>query len=107
MKRDTPPRGDFGEGVLAFSHIYNQFLIRTPKRDALKQHLAEQDVSTKIYYPKPFHQQECFSYLGYDTGAFPEAERAAGEALALPIYPELTSEMQEYVIDMIGEFPGN
>ena len=104
LEQVTPPREVYGEAGLSFPHIYNQYVIRTPERDALKQYLAEQGVSTEIYYPVPFHQQECFRYLGYDTGAFPQSERAAGEVLALPIYPELSRDMQEYVIDKIGEF---
>ena len=85
-------------------HIYNQYVIRVQRRDELRQHLSERGVSTEIYYPVSFHEQECFSYLGYQSGDFPESERAAAETVALPIYPELTRSMQEYVIDMLGEF---
>jgi dTDP-4-amino-4,6-dideoxygalactose transaminase len=85
-------------------HIYNQFVIRAPRRDALRDHLAKNGVGTEIYYPLPFHMQPCFKDLGYAEGAFPEAEAAAREALALPIYPELSEAQQAWVVAQIASF---
>ena len=86
-------------------HIYNQYVISvTEKRDELRKFLTENKIGTEIYYPVPFHEQECFQYLGYKSGDFPNSEYAAKHTIALPIYPEFTIEMQDYVIEKIGEF---
>jgi dTDP-4-amino-4,6-dideoxygalactose transaminase len=86
------------------SHIYNQYIIRTPRREDLKRYLREKEIGTEIYYPVPLHLQECFSSLGHHVGSFPVSEEAAQQSLALPIYPELTRAQQQYVIDSICEF---
>jgi dTDP-4-amino-4,6-dideoxygalactose transaminase len=85
-------------------HIYNQYVIRVKRRDDLKQHLASKGIATAIYYPLALHLQNCFSYLGYKKGDFPESEKATAEVLALPVYPELSTEQQEYVVASIKEF---
>ena len=88
-----------GEGQ---HHIYNQFVIRVPQRDRVKGILASHQVATAVYYPVPFHMQECFAPLGYQPGAFPHAESAARETLALPIYGELTEAQLAHVVWAIG-----
>ena len=99
-----PPRAIYrGDGNSGF-HIYNQYVIRAKRRDELQNHLKQRGIGTEIYYPIPFHIQECFSYLGYEEGSFPESESASKETLALPIYPGLNSDQQEYVVDSIRHF---
>lgn len=86
-------------------HIFHQYVVRVPgSRDALLEHLKSRGVGTKVYYPIPLHRQQCFHYLGYNDGDFPEAESAARETLALPVYPELTEAQQFYVVDAIKSF---
>ena len=74
------------------------------KRDELLAHLKENKIGCEIYYPVPMHVQECFRYLGYKQGDFPESEKAADEVLALPIYPELSDQMKDYVAETILRF---
>jgi dTDP-4-amino-4,6-dideoxygalactose transaminase len=85
-------------------HVFNQYVIRVPRRDALRAFLVERSVGSEVYYPVPLHLQECFRDLGHRPGDFPESERAANETLALPIYPELTDAQAEYVVTSIHEF---
>jgi len=85
-------------------HIFHQYTVRVERRDALQAHLKSKGIGTAIYYPVPLHLQNCFSELGYKRGALPEAERAAAEVLSLPVYPELSGEQLDYVIDAIRGF---
>jgi len=86
-------------------HIYNQYVISVPeRRDELKKFLTDNSIGCEIYYPVPFHEQECFKYLGYKPGDFPNSEYSARHTIALPVYPELTHEMQDFVIKKMEEF---
>jgi dTDP-4-amino-4,6-dideoxygalactose transaminase len=90
----------------ASESIFNQYTIRVPRRDALKEHLAAKGIGHSVYYPLPLHLQECFAYLGYKAGACPESERAANEVLSLPIYPELTRAQLDEVVAAVRGFYG-
>ncbi|HEU4478526.1 MAG TPA: DegT/DnrJ/EryC1/StrS family aminotransferase [Pyrinomonadaceae bacterium] len=86
-------------------HIFHQYVIRVPgNRDALMEHLKAHNIGSKVYYPIPLHEQQCFADLGYKRGDFPEAEAAARETFALPAYPELTEAQQVYVVQTIKSF---
>ena len=102
--RVTLPAEPYREQGLTNHHIYHQYVIRTPQRDALREHLTKHEVGTEIYYPVGLHLQKCFAYLGYEEGDLPETERAARETLALPIYPEIAREAQSYVVETIAGF---
>ncbi len=85
-------------------HVYNQFVVRTPRRDALAAHLAAKGIATTVYYPQPMHLQACFADWGHRPGDFPESERAANESLALPLYPELDPNDVARVVAEIAAF---
>ena len=85
-------------------HIYNQYIIRVEDRDGLRDYLSKNDIGTEIYYPVPFHLQECFADLGHKKGDFPISEFCANSSLALPIYPELNDDQLKFVVDKIGHF---
>jgi dTDP-4-amino-4,6-dideoxygalactose transaminase len=85
-------------------HVYHQYVIRAQRRDDLRQFLADRKIGTEVYYPIPIHLQPAFAYLGYREGDLPESERAAREVLALPMFPELTEDEQQWVVENIADF---
>jgi dTDP-4-amino-4,6-dideoxygalactose transaminase len=103
-ERITVPPEPYRERGLTNHHVYHQYVIRAPMRDALRESLGKREIETTIYYPLGLHEQKCFTYLGYKKGDFPETERAARETLALPVYPEISREAQRYVVDAIAQF---
>ncbi|WKZ71034.1 MAG: DegT/DnrJ/EryC1/StrS family aminotransferase [Melioribacteraceae bacterium] len=98
------PAAVYKSDMLQNYHIYNQYVVRVQQRDELRAFLTENSIGTEIYYPIPFHLQECFSYLNYAKGDFPVSEFCADSSLALPIYPELSYEQIEFVVQKIHEF---
>lgn len=98
------PVAVYRESNVKHFHIYNQFVIGLPNREGLRTFMKEKGIGTEVYYPVPFHLQECYQSLGYSEGDFPKAELASRDLLAIPAYPELTFQQQEYVVNSIGEF---
>ena len=93
----------------SFSHVFHQYVVRfegfsREERDSLRDYLASNGIGTSIYYPMGLHQQKCFEYLGVPTGSLPETEKACEETLALPIFPEMTDEEVEYIVEKIAVF---
>ncbi len=88
----------------ACTHVYNQFVVRAPRRDQLRHFLDTEGIATDVYYPLPLHLQPAFSYLGHSLGSFPQAEKASSEVVALPVYPELAARDQERVVRAISNF---
>jgi dTDP-4-amino-4,6-dideoxygalactose transaminase len=86
------------------THCWHQYVIRSARRDGLREYLTSQQIGSEIYYPVPLHRQKALEFLGYPEGSFPEAERAAREVLALPIFPEIRADEQERVVEAIVEF---
>ena len=89
---------------IEYDHIFNQYVIRVKNRDKVREFLKEKSIGNEVYYPVPFHLQKCFTSLGYTLGDFPEAEKAAHRTMALPIYPELTDEQQNYVVESLKNY---
>lgn len=87
-------------------HVWHQYVIRSGRRDDLRDYLTAQRIGSEIYYPVPLHRQKALAYLGYEEGCFPEADRAAREVLALPIFPEIRPDEQERVVSAIADFLG-
>jgi dTDP-4-amino-4,6-dideoxygalactose transaminase len=85
-------------------HVYNQFVIRTPQRDQLREHLRNGGIPTEIYYPSPLHLQPAFADLAYRAGDFPQSEEASQHVLALPVFPQMTEEQQKMVVDGMARF---
>jgi dTDP-4-amino-4,6-dideoxygalactose transaminase len=101
------PKAVYESKGLKNYHIFNQYVIRVERRNALRQFLTENTIGNEVYYPVPFHRQECFAYLGAKDEDYPVANCAANDSVALPIYPELTKEQIHYVVDKIAEFIKN
>ena len=104
----TSPTGDAAIRPLGVTphayHVYHQYVVRAQKREGLRQFLADRKIGTEVYYPIPLHLQMAFAYLGYREGELPESERAAREVLALPMFPELSADEQQWVVESVAEF---
>ena len=98
------PKAVYKESNITNYHIYNQFVMKVKKRDELKKYLSSKGIGTEIYYPVPFHRQECFKHLNSSDIDYPYSNEASEKSLALPIYPELTKEQLSYVVETIRDF---
>jgi dTDP-4-amino-4,6-dideoxygalactose transaminase len=98
------PKAVYKDSGVNNYHIFNQYIVRVEMRDELRKFLSENEIGNEIYYPVPFHLQECFANLGYSKGDFPVAESAAASSIALPIYPELSEDQISFVVSKIKEF---
>ena len=86
------------------THVFHQYVVRAPRRDALREFLTDRQIGSEIYYPLPLHLQASLASLGYKRGDFPVSETAADEVIALPMYPELREDEQQIVVEAIAEF---
>ena len=98
------PKAVYKESNITNYHIYNQFVMKVKKRNELKKYLSSKGIGTEIYYPVPFHRQECFKHLNSSDIDYPYSNEASEKSLALPIYPELTKEQLSYVVETICDF---
>lgn len=98
------PKAVYENSKVKNYHIYNQYIVRVDKRDAMREFLTKNEIGTEIYYPVPFHLQECFNDLGHKRGDFPISEFSAEKSIAIPIYPELSDEQLVYVVDTFKRF---
>ncbi len=98
------PKAVYKESGFKNHHIYNQYIIRVENRDSVIDYLRKKEIGCEIYYPVPFHRQECFKYLHCSDSEYPVANSAAKDSIALPIYPELTDEQLKFVVDSVSEF---
>lgn len=104
MNKVLLPKAVYDSSKVKNYHIYNQYIVRVEKRDEIRDFLTKNEIGTEIYYPVPFHLQECFKDLGYKKGDFPISEFSADTSLALPIYPELSDDQLVYVVDTFKKF---
>ncbi len=104
MNKVLLPKAVYDSSKVKNYHIYNQYIVRVEKRDEIRDFLTKNEIGTEIYYPVPFHLQECFKDLGYKKGDFPISEFSADTSLALPIYPELSDDQLVYVVETFKKF---
>jgi dTDP-4-amino-4,6-dideoxygalactose transaminase len=98
------PKADYKESNVKNYHIYNQYIVRVEERDKMRELLTKNEIGSEIYYPVPFHLQECFKDLGHKKGDFPISEFSADTSIALPIYPELSDDQINFVVETFKNF---